>query len=236
MEYTQVREQSLRGQRQAPLNINPNQSVGVARVWHWGYLRCIKILIGTAMLLWASVGTVYAVGMAGSKHDLTTMSSGLSLCSYCHGSHDDSEGQVSQWGRTETTLTFTAYSSPTMDATMTQPGLMSLACLSCHDGVTAFDALHGSAGTAGNNMSTVFPGSSAIIGLDLSDDHPVGVDITRDISGIKAESTIENSGLRIYDSKVECASCHDVHGRDGHAYLLRLDPANGDLCSTCHNK
>lgn len=195
-----------------------------------------KILIGIVILSMAGIGTVNAISMEGGKHDLSAAGGSVSLCDYCHVKHDSAGGQTAQWNRTETTTVFTPYTSRTMDATMSQPGSVSLLCLSCHDGVTAFDALNGSAGTPGNNMNTISPGSTAIIGPDLSDDHPIGVDIRMDSEGIKHESVIRGAGLEVYDSKVECASCHDVHGGGGYTYFLRLDPASGSLCVTCHNK
>ena len=69
-----------------------------------------------------------------------------------------------------------------------------------------------------------------------SGDHPVGVDITADSAGIENESTITSAGLKIYNSNVECGSCHDAHGTDGYDYFLRIDPATGTLCTACHKK
>jgi hypothetical protein len=194
------------------------------------------ISIAVLSILAIGSGNVNAATVAGTKHDLTAVADGASACSFCHGAHDSSDGQLALWARSTPQSEFTLYDSATMDSVMGAPSGISLACLSCHDGVTAFDALRGSVGTAGNNMSTVIPGSPAIIGLDLGDDHPVGVDITLDSVGINDESTITAAGLKIYDSKVECASCHDVHGDAGYAYFLRLDPDFGSLCSTCHKK
>ena len=186
-----------------------------------------------------SISTVNAVSVKGTRHDLTgnaTKSGDQDPCLYCHAVHS-SGSQLPLWGRTGTESEFTLYASPTMDANMAQPSGISRACLSCHDGVTAFDALLGLTGVAtGNNMNTNFPGSPAILGLDLSGDHPIGVDITADSAGIEDEGTITGGGLTIYSGKVECASCHEVHGRDGYAYFLRIDPALGTLCETCHTK
>ena len=55
-------------------------------------------------------------------------------------------------------------------------------------------------------MNHIYEGSTAIIGTDLRDDHPVGVDITVDSTGIRNETDITDAGLKVYDSKVECAS------------------------------
>ena len=102
--------------------------------------------------------------------------------------------------------------------------------------MTAFDALYGSSGTPGNDMNNVYPGSYAITGSDLSNDHPINVSISADSAGIKDESTITSAGLKVFSGQVECASCHDAHGTDGHSSFLRVDNANSALCLGCHNK
>ena len=99
-----------------------------------------------------------------------------------------------------------------------------------------FDAFNGSSGTPGNNMNTIYTGSTAIMGTDLSDDHPVGVDITKDPDGIYDEPTITSAGLLLYDNKVECASCHDAHGVTGYDSFLRIENANSAMCTACHKK
>jgi len=47
-------------------------------------------------------------------------------------------------------------------------------------------------------------------------------------------STIDNDML--FDGKMECASCHDVHNRFGVSGLLKMSNVNSELCLTCHNK
>lgn len=69
---------------------------------------------------------------------------------------------------------------------------------------------------------------------DLSDDHPVGVATAIDSGEIKYRSVIEAAGVTLYDGKVECSSCHDVHGRSGFKRFLRVGPKL--LCLSCHNK
>ena len=178
------------------------------------------------------------VTVAGTKHDLSAVSSikgPNDPCEYCHVRSDpgDAESLIS---RTETTTVFTLYSSSMIKATVEPPGNVSRFCMSCHDGVTPFDALHGSMGTASNDMRSIFPDTTAIVGTDLSDLHPVGVDISVDLNGIKDESTILRTGLNLFDNKVECTTCHEPHGTGGHTAMLRMDPANSSLCLVCHSK
>ena len=197
------------------------------------------LLLILAVLSVIYIDTVNAISVVGTPHDLSINSSiigGFGSCSFCHGAHTKDDGQLPLWSRTGTESVFTLYSSPTLDSSVDPPGVMSIACLSCHDGVTAFDAVYESNGTPGNDMNTVYPGSYAIIGTDLGNDHPVGVLIGADTLGIKEEQAITTAGLTIYDGKVECASCHDAHGTLGFVSFLRVDIAGSTLCFACHNK
>ena len=40
----------------------------------------------------------------------------------------------------------------------------------------------------------------------------------------------------LYDGKMECATCHDVHDKQGNAGLLRKTDVGSALCLTCHNR
>lgn len=40
--------------------------------------------------------------------------------------------------------------------------------------------------------------------------------------------------LPLYGGRVECPTCHEPHGLEGNAFLLRLPSAV--LCQACHNK
>ena len=108
-------------------------------------------------------------------------------------------------------------------------------CMSCHDGETPFDALGGSRGTPDNNMSALYPDSTAIIGTNLDTHHPVGVVIPQGVY-FKDSSLIAQSGLRLYENKVECLTCHDVHGATRAGKFLARSNENSSLCLECHNK
>jgi predicted CXXCH cytochrome family protein len=190
--------------------------------------------------LLASTTTLGAdtVTVAGTKHDLSTNSAIKGAddpCMYCHEQSDSDEADYIL-SRTETAATFSLYSSSTMKATVESPGKATRFCMSCHDGTTPFDALHGSMGTANNDMRTIFPDSKSIVGTDLRSLHPVGVGISDESTNIKDWSVIESSGLKMFDGKIECTTCHDPHGKGGHTAMLRMDPINSTLCLVCHEK
>lgn len=129
-----------------------------------------------------------------------------------------------------------------------QPSSVSLSCLSCHDGVTALDAFGGNAGTwnIANAPDGYRPSSS--LGTDLSSDHPISIDYTTSIalddkglydpktapSGLPAGGSISKDML--YNGRVECSSCHDVHNKMGISRMLKKDNAGSALCLTCHDK
>ncbi len=93
-------------------------------------------------------------GIVGTKHDLSQATGGgmwtgedpnNQVCIYCHAPHFASTTQVPLWNRQETQQIFFPYTSPTFDADFTDPTGQPLGdsrlCLSCHDGVTALNAL-----------------------------------------------------------------------------------------------
>jgi hypothetical protein len=123
-----------------------------------------------------------------------------------------------------------------------------LGCLSCH---ASGAGLVGAGATDFNIFA---------IGTDLRNDHPVG--ITYPVtSGTSTEfktpsgqrgttfffddgdSNMEKQEVRVYDGKVECASCHDPHGVPsggaGSTFkptFLRVANTGSALCLTCHTK
>ncbi len=193
--------------------------------------RTIKYLVAITFL--SMSGLAFAGPMSASSHDLTVVDIGglgttADLCRYCHTPHN-SRSVAPLWDRSDSLATFIPYASGgTMEGTPAVAGV-SLGCLSCHDGVTAFDAVAGTTGTVGNNLNvTDFPGTTAIVGIDLTNDHPIGMSITA--AGITAGQSV----FPIFGGNVECASCHDVHLPGTAGYFLRVE--DGTMCETCHTK
>jgi Doubled CXXCH motif (Paired_CXXCH_1) len=123
-----------------------------------------------------------------------------------------------------------------------------IACLSCHDGVTATDVY------AKNNGFTNF-GNYARKGFggDLSHDHPVNSVLTKHGStnptlayaklyGTTHKPDPADLSGQAYGS-IECGSCHDPHKGDGATYMFLRGPAGGvtpryariGLCRDCHS-
>lgn len=120
-------------------------------------------------------------------------------------------------------------------------------CLSCHST------------TPGAGGAADF--SAAVIGTDLTNDHPIGVALPTGTdwnqpNGVTANSRffdlnsngrMDKDEIRFYDSgngaRVECASCHDPHGvpmgGPGSTFnptFLRVSNSGSAVCMTCHVK
>ena len=197
----------------------------------------------------AAIGVVLAVitavvraGIVGSAHDFSNSGwSGGEVCAVCHTPHDAERTAIGgpAWNHKMSAATYTLYSSPTMKATVGQPTGVSKLCLSCHDGTVALDSFGGKIG------STTIKGS-ALIGTDLNAMHPIS--FRYDSALASRDSTLydpssKSSGIgstidrdMLYDGKMECATCHDVHDRHGNDHLLRMTDAGSALCLTCHNR
>lgn len=72
------------------------------------------------------------------------------VCVYCHTPHAGNTTTAAPlWNRTMKSPFYANYNSVTLDGTIHMPGVNSLTCLSCHDGVTAIDSVINMPGTGG---------------------------------------------------------------------------------------
>jgi len=247
----------------------------------------------------------YIGSINNTRHNLTQKAPGIAnvfmdayrnnygeVCVYCHTPHG-ANGTINAplWNRTNNFTdgkytTYDALGTSTLTASVSQPGVNSLTCLSCHDGTLGMDSIinmpgsglydtnqastsntsfldkwssEGPGNASGTNpdpgthwgLNTTeclschsnpgFPGapdfSIAFIGTDLTNDHPIGIDIPTgrfgdDFTAPSGSTTGSNWSLEYYDTningradkeeirfydtgsgaRVECASCHDPHG------------------------
>jgi predicted CXXCH cytochrome family protein len=162
----------------------------------------LKKLLGVGLALALPVPMAYA-GIANSKHDLTSgstggaskLSTGTEICVFCHTPHGSNTNVAAPlWNKGASSAGFTTYSqtnSSTMDSTVNLGGI-SLACLSCHDGVQAMDNMINRPGSglwdstmAGVSAGYVWSGTGttnvmeagiiANLGKDLTNDHPISI-------------------------------------------------------------
>jgi predicted CXXCH cytochrome family protein len=196
--------------------------------------------LGLLIIVVTTLALVPAICSAGSivstAHDLSGAGYGTDqICVFCHTPHNAKSPQLAPlWNHGSTAATFTLYSSPSLTAVPGQPANNSKACLSCHDGTVAVDTYGSQTGT--NNIT-----GTALLGTDLSDDHPISFTYdaalaTADgglVTPASASSVV--AGIPLYASTLQCASCHDVHDNDD-APFLRNTNAGSALCLKCHVK
>jgi hypothetical protein len=216
-------------------------------------LKKLLLRVAAVVGLLAGLGSAQAGTITGSAHDFTSQAwSGGRICVACHTPHksDTSVTDAPLWNHKLSTATYTLYSSPTLNATVSQPGGNSKLCLSCHDGTVAVNSFGGVTGTtmisAANN-----------IGSNLKASHPIG--FTFDTTLATADGSLFDpatksvtigsgtqtrtgtlSAMLLYGGKMECDSCHDVHntftvGGAGTG-LVKVDAAGSKICLACHNK
>jgi predicted CXXCH cytochrome family protein len=145
-----------------------------------------------------------SAGIFNTKHNLgstgvnaaSNFSGTSEICVFCHTPHGaDATAAVPLWNRNLTPgaayTTYDQLGSTTLDAEIEPIGSVSLACLSCHDGTQAMDALINEPGSGAENWAFrtgVWSGQAATVGgrlgpvnvitnlgTDLTDDHPIGV-------------------------------------------------------------
>lgn len=204
-----------------------------------------KKLTGFALVAGLFIAGTASAQIVGSPHDFSgeTWNPGGEICIVCHTTHNSitTVSEAPLWNHDLTGATFIPYDTPTLDATVGQPGAVSLLCLSCHDGTVALDSF-------GGNTGSTNIGGAENVGTDLTDDHPVG--LTYDAALATTDGELANpvttaSGLGgninvdmlfgAGNDQLECGSCHDVHG-NGLAFLLLKSNAASALCLTCHSK
>jgi Doubled CXXCH motif (Paired_CXXCH_1) len=121
------------------------------------------------------------------------------ICVFCHTPHGASSavGGPPLWNKVlPAATTYTLYSSSTIDGNVNTTNAPSLACLSCHDGTQAMDNIINAPGSGGfdttgggvNGLGFTWASGGtadsngkltsgiALIGTDLSNDHPVMIE------------------------------------------------------------
>jgi predicted CXXCH cytochrome family protein len=157
------------------------------------------------------------------------------VCAFCHTPHRAATTRA-LWSRDLPPVTYTLYTSSTLEATPAQPTGASRLCLSCHDGTTALGLVRTSSGR--RRLSSLGPVMGrANLSTDLSDDHPVSFEYTTALSRAQGQLADPASltSLVPLDStrQLQCTACHDPHENRFRAFL-RLDDRGGALCQACH--
>lgn len=171
-------------------------------------------------------------------------------------------GRITGWNRyTPATNAYQLYDFRTLDNKVRTPSPISLLCLSCHDGTMAVDmtvfkpnsfksaadaALHFRI-NGGNNLYSCGKCHNGKVAhsieiKDLSPDLTSTHPISMTYAGLTHKDPDFNTpdgpygfdnGVKLYDGKVECATCHNVHNPD---ITLFARVGVDRLCETCHIK
>ncbi len=190
--------------------------------------------LGLAVLLAAPVVTAgvgdrftYQGSIANTRHNMTQSTAGTGaamdgfrndygeVCVYCHTPHGAANVQLPLWNRTIKQTNYTTYDtlgSSSLTQAVTQPGVNSLACLSCHDGQVAVDSVINMPGSGGYKPSQATSQDNAFLNT------------WKNPSGANAAV---HWGLK---SNTECMACHSgalgaITG-DFSAFALGTDLSN----------
>lgn len=211
--------------------------------------------IRTILMLMMILAVSVSAQISGSAHDFTASGSGATgtetgMCIYCHTPHT-TDGADLLWNKGNTEPA--TYNTVTHAGTASSSGEGTTACMSCHDGSLSIGVIENASGSGGTGSTlTITPNTGNVTAGGLIDgtitdmttslagDHPVGIlyteSLAADASHFKAVATAEASGIKFFNSKVECASCHDPHNTTGVTTFLREANTASALCLMCHTK
>ncbi len=202
--------------------------------------RSIRI---AALLLAGQVLAAAAAhaGVESTVHNLSASGPGTArapevtnVCIFCHTPHDASPTR-GLWNHELPAVTYRPYESTTLEAEVDQPTGASRLCLSCHDGTLALGAIRKLEGGARPALGPLT--GAAVLGTDLSDDHPVSFVYDAQLAvrvPELADPTLLPHGVRLDETgQLQCTSCHDPH-EDRRPKFLVLEQRFGELCLACH--
>lgn len=224
------------------------------------------LTIGTLALFSTSLLAVSGPHATITSSTDTTTDNG-ETCVYCHTPHaaNNDYGPAPLWNKPTTSVAFTMYGATTTGVagvtiagtvTDTAPTGASMACLSCHDGVSAMNSVVNAPGAGNTNISGVLIGANPLTpasmpavaykavgtGGDMTDDHPISIQYIPGRASLRPINTtvVDIIGATIIedllkDGKVQCTSCHDPHGTPYNTYL-RSHNTGSALCFACHDK
>ncbi|HUK56414.1 MAG TPA: hypothetical protein VLY20_07135 [Nitrospiria bacterium] len=195
-------------------------------------IRAAQVLIGMLLMVsmepkvWATHDVRLSEDVSRTKHNLSSNpdineTGTTEICVFCHTPHGANlaaSGQAPLWNRLlPDDTSYTVYSSPNFDAQdvtgTRRPKGVSLACLSCHDGSIAFDAMINAPGSGGfipANLGTGRGPGTSTTTINFSGGGIVGPDKTFN-EGLRDSNDVETTAESPFSGGL-----HDlVHGGGG---------------------
>jgi predicted CXXCH cytochrome family protein len=203
-----------------------------------------KLIIYTLILLFRLLAEVSAQSIATTKHNLSVSGPGTvkatsetEICLFCHTPHN-SRPVAPLWNRNDPALTYTLYTSSTLQALPGQPDGNSILCLSCHDGTVALGNVLSRPATINFSGGAFMPAGGSNLSKDLRNDHPVS--FTYDAALAAADGQIKPPAsitppVTLQSGKMQCTSCHDPH-KNIYPDFMVANSLNSILCNSCHQR
>ena len=217
-----------------------------------------RLLLLTAVFSMLYVSSAYAM-ITMSRHNLSSTqplgtigtirtANTSEVCVFCHTPHGGTtDGPL--WNRALATAgAYTPYTSSTLDTTVGQPDGISLACLSCHDGTIALDALRNATGS-GNFSTTPISQGWTFVGLgtstnnslpedgritnltqNLADDHPISMPYPTAVQDPKFNLTNGSSATARWFEETA-----NTRADDNEVKLYLTGTEYKVQCASCHN-
>jgi hypothetical protein len=153
----------------------------------------------------AIADTKHNLGSGAGPAGRNQVSDTAEICVFCHTPHGGStDAPAPLWNKRlgaegvppggGTYITYDTLQTPSLDGAVAPVGSISMACLSCHDGTQAMDNIINAPGSGGVqndgggvdgraytwtgdtvNAAGRLSSGAALIGTDLSNDHPIGI-------------------------------------------------------------
>jgi len=182
------------------------------------------------------------------------------ICNYCHTPHnkmtptEEAMAGITRypiWSQASTTTTLFQTYTRGSDS-IGQPGSVSRICLSCHDGLVAGNVYGYVPSVTIWNVSQSEAPEKTRIRLSYPDyrsyHHPIGLDY-HDVEEKDDEINPATAALRganklgmtigdlLWNGRMECTSCHDVHNNNNEGSKLTwVADYRSNFCLTCHKK
>ncbi len=240
----------------------------------YAFLLLVVSVIAFGLMAWTDA----SADVANTPHNLGTSAGGgpntfsgtAEICVFCHTPHGgDTTAAVPLWNRNLAEgpgglgpyTTYDSLGTSSINGSVAPVGSVSIACLSCHDGTQAMDLVLNEPGSglddatysAGTWTGSPNPTGVALIGGDLTDDHPVGIQYggggitaaaptaaTNDIDFVAPATDLIN-GTQVWWVDTEAVGNGTRQKTDMQLYTRQVATIDGGAaqpfveCASCHD-